>query len=340
MSYGRISDLNGLPELIVQKAGEDALRWVLDQQSIPFELLEEPDAIILMKDMLALYRSAGEVTGLRSFGLEAGQGLDISDYGAMGNFVLQAPSLKDAFLRFQRALPFYESGSRLTLQETGAEFIVGYENIYQNLVGFRNMGDMTLRIIEGTVRGYLGNDWRPNRVATCGKKGRWEQDYEDAFIAPTAFREDRLALVLDRGLVEENAAHGLIGPGELVSFADIKRMGQKLPDDFVASVAMIIEMNLTDQRATLEQTAKKLALGPRTLQRRLGEYGFNYRQLVDRCRMSRACDLLSGSAANVEDISREVGYSCTPHFTRAFSRVHDITPSEFRMTHQHKLSAA
>ena len=141
VSYGRISDLNGLPELIVQKAGQDALRWVLDQQSIPVELLEEPDAIILMKDMIALYRSAGEVTGLRSFGLKAGQGLNISDYGAMGNFILQAPSLKEGLLRFQSALPFYESGSWLTLQETDAEFIIGYENVYQNIAGFRNAGD-------------------------------------------------------------------------------------------------------------------------------------------------------------------------------------------------------
>jgi AraC-like DNA-binding protein len=117
-------------------------------------------------------------------------------------------------------------------------------------------------------------------------------------------------------------------------------MGQKLPDDFAASVARIIEMNLADQRVNLEQTAKKLSLGPRTVQRRLGEYGLSYRQLVDRCRMSRACDLLSGSVVGVEDISREVGYSCAPHFTRAFLRVYNITPSEFRMTHQHQSCAA
>ena len=88
VSYGRISDLNGLPELIVQNAGADALRWALDQQSIPVKLLEQPDAVLLLKDIIALYRSAAEVSGIRSFGLEVARGLDLSDYGAMGNFIL------------------------------------------------------------------------------------------------------------------------------------------------------------------------------------------------------------------------------------------------------------
>ena len=139
----------------------------------------------------------------------------------------------------------------------------------------------------------------------------------------------------DRGQVDLVAAHRSLRPGELVALADIKRLGQNLPDDFVGSVAMVVGMNLADQRVNLEQTAKKLSLGPRTLQRRLDDHGLNYRQLVDRCRMSRACDLLSGTASNVEHISREVGYSTTSHFTRAFLRVHDITPSEYRKTQQH-----
>ena len=85
VGFGRVSDLNGLPELIVQKAGKDALYTILGQQSIPIELLEQPDAILLMKDLISLYRGAAEVTAVRSFGLDAARGLDLRDYASMGN---------------------------------------------------------------------------------------------------------------------------------------------------------------------------------------------------------------------------------------------------------------
>lgn len=333
LGYGRVSDLNGLPELIVQQGGTDALHYVLGLQSIPLDLLAKPNSILQMRDIIALYQGAAEVTSIRSFGLDAARGLDLRNYDAMGNYLIQAPTLKQALLRFQRSLPFYEDGSKLTLRMTGEEFIVSYENIYQNCIGYRHAGDMTLRIVEGVIRNYLGEDWQPRRVAICCEKGRWEQDYVDAFDAPITFREDSIALVFDRRLAEETAANSLIEPGELVSFADIRRLGQNLPDNFVTRVATIVGMNLTEQSVNLEHTAEKLSLGPRTVQRRLDRYGLSYRQLVDRCRMSRACDLLSGSAATVEHIGHEVGYTATSHFSRAFLRVHGVTPSEFRKAH-------
>ncbi len=339
LTYGRIRDLNGLPELVVQKAGENALYDVFARQSLSIELLDDSDAIIPMKDLISLYRNAAEVCAIRSFGLEAAKDVHIDDYGAFGGFMTQAPTLRRAFLRLQKTLPFYESGSRVTLQESGKEFIVGYENIHQNMVGFRHAGDMTIRLIEGLIRCYLGEDWHPRRVLACCTKGFWEQDYEDAFAASVEFRADKVALVLDRELVDQEKHKRDVALGKLVGLADIQRLGQDLPVDFVGAVAKIIEMRLPIGKVNLEDTAKALVLGPRTLQRRLNDHGLSYRYLVEWCRMRRARELLSGTEESIERISRELGYSTTSHFTRAFSRVYDVTPTEFRMTRSPELYA-
>jgi AraC-like DNA-binding protein len=339
LTYGRIRDLNGLPELVVQKAGEDALQDVFARQSLSTELLKDPQAVIPMKDLILLYCNAAEVCAIRSFGLEAAKDVKFDDYGAFGGFVTQAPTLRRALLRLQKVLPFYESGSRVTLQEFGNEFIVSYENIYQNMVGFRHAGDMTIRLIEGLIRYYLGENWHPLRVVTCCAKGIWEQDYEDAFASPAQFRAEKIALVLDREYVDQEKHQRDVALGELVGFADIVRHGQDLPDDFVGAVAKIIEMRLPTGKISLEDTADTMVLGPRTLQRRLDDHGVSYRYLVKWCRMRRARELLSGTEERIERISRELGYSTTSHFTRAFSIVYDVTPTEFRKTQPPELGS-
>ncbi len=332
VNFGRISDLNGLPELIVHHAGDEGLFEAFARQSLPLELLDTPEALIPMRDLIALYRNAADVSAIRSFGLDAAQDLDISTYPIIGPFILQAPSLRQALVRFQKALPYYENGSRLTLQESGNEFIVGYENIYQNMVGFRHAGDMTIRIIQAVIRAFAGSLWQPRRVLTCYPKGPWEQDFEEAFSSPIEFRENMIALVLERDLVDSATNDRETQQGELVCFADLRRFGQDLPIDFPGIVANLVDSELPTGLISLDGISARLALGPRTVQRRLDECGLNFRNLVTRCRMKRARELLSEADASVELVSLELGYSSVSHFTRAFSKDHGIGPSEFRQT--------
>ena len=98
VSYGRVSDLSGLPDVILSHAGEEGLERALSRQSLSPEILEHPDAVIPMKDLIALYRNASEICAIRSIGLDAVQGLRPCDYGPMGSFVGQASTLRRAFL--------------------------------------------------------------------------------------------------------------------------------------------------------------------------------------------------------------------------------------------------
>lgn len=332
-SFGRIRDLNGLPELIVHLAGDDGLENAFARQSLPLELLDTPEAIIPMRDLIALYRNAAEVCGMRSFGLAAAVGIEFENYGAWGNFIVQAPTLRQALRRFQIALPYYETGSRLTMREFGDEFVIGYENTYQNLSGYRHAGDMVLRVIEALIRDYLGTHWIPLKVSICGIPGPWEQDYEDAFSAAVAFSDDGLELVVDRELVDQSRKSAEAGLGEFVSIADLQRVGTDLPTDFLDGVAHLISLRLPAGGFGLEDIAESLALGPRTVQRRLEEYGMNYRALVTKCRMQRARELLTGTQANIEQVGRELGYSGISQFTRAFINAHGVPPSKFQHMH-------
>lgn len=330
MTFGRVSDLNGLPELILAQGGEKALHRTLERQSLPREILDCADAIIPMKDIIGLYRHAAEVSGIRSFGLVATGCIDLREYGILADFILQASTLKGAIARFQAGLPYYESGSAISVHFTENDCVIGYENLFQSVVGFRHAGDMTLRILEAIIRAYLGTDWHPIRVNLPSPKGAWEQDYEDVFEAPVSFSSDHLGFVLDRDQFENAKASEQYHCPSILVLEDLHQLGHELPNDFVGSVARILAMHLVDGKLGLDQTANRLAIGPRTLQRRLDEYGISFRELLERVRMNRACELLRGSNATVATISKELGYSATSHFSRAFSRVFEVPPSHFR----------
>ncbi len=63
----------------------------------------------------------------------------------------------------------------------------------------------------------------------------------------------------------------------------------------------------------------------------LGTTVFGY---LTSCRMQLACELLDNSNLTMSQIGAELGYSERTHFTRAFSRHFNMSPSQYRLAHQ------
>ena len=331
IEFGRVADLGGLPDLLRSKAGQEGLDRAFHNQGMPVELLDTPNAVVPMRDLIALYQRAAEIAGMRSFGLEASKRIDVAGLGPAGQYVMQARDLVEALKRFSVALPYHESGSRLDIETWRNELRVGYWNVHQERIGWRHTGDFTLCVIVGVISHYLGDDWTPKRIETCYAKGLWEQDLEDHFGAPVLCGRDRISVVIDRDTVKTSGKARATELGPRVTIDDLRRLGDTMPMTFPEIVTDTISRRLFLGTSDLEGAAATLGLGPRTLRRRLGEHSLNYRELLSRCRMRRARDLLLESDATIRKIAQEVGYASTPQFTRAFKQRFGTTPQEFRV---------
>ena len=84
----------------------------------------------------------------------------------------------------------------------------------------------------------------------------------------------------------------------------------------------------------LSDIAASLAMGPRTLQRRLSDRGRTYQALVDEARRQLAQQLVSGSRYTLSEIAFLTGFSEQSAFTRAFKRWSGQTPGAYRMASQ------
>ncbi|MGW4121944.1 helix-turn-helix domain-containing protein [Nocardia sp. NPDC004711] len=80
----------------------------------------------------------------------------------------------------------------------------------------------------------------------------------------------------------------------------------------------------------LDQVAARLAVSPRTLQRRLQELGTSWRAEVDTVRHEHASDLLRGTDLPMYAIAARLGYTDPRALRRAFRRQAGQSPDEFR----------
>lgn len=82
---------------------------------------------------------------------------------------------------------------------------------------------------------------------------------------------------------------------------------------------------------SLEEVAQRVAISPRHLQRVFPEVcGLGFRAYVTRIRMCHAANLLATTDLPVNEVGRRVGYAEAGQFSKAFKRIHHVSPSQAR----------
>src|SRR5262249_31540345 len=95
-------------------------------------------------------------------------------------------------------------------------------------------------------------------------------------------------------------------------------------------VRRILAAPAPDTEMSLEVVSRRLAMAPRTLQRRLAAEGTSFDALRDATLKEAAKVFLADPSISVGEVGLLFGYSEPGAFHRAFKRWHDITPQAFR----------
>lgn len=80
----------------------------------------------------------------------------------------------------------------------------------------------------------------------------------------------------------------------------------------------------------IEEAAATLAMGERTLRRRLAQENTTYKQVVLDFRMELASSYLRGNEITIQEIAFVTGYADPSNFHRTFSRYRGMTPNAYR----------
>ena len=100
--------------------------------------------------------------------------------------------------------------------------------------------------------------------------------------------------------------------------------------DLLAEIRRVVVEGLASGPPSLEQVARTLGTGHRTLQRRLQHHGTSYRDLLDELRFQQCRRLLLDDGLTIDHVSSMLGFSEARAFRRAVRRWSGLSPRGLR----------
>ncbi|MFI1098042.1 AraC family transcriptional regulator ligand-binding domain-containing protein [Streptomyces sp. NPDC020917] len=270
------------------------------------------------------YRLWGAVvarSGRRDAGLHAATGyrpgmLDLFDY-----LLSTAATLGEGLAHASANVHLVSSNSLLTTEECGDEITVTYAVRHgdEELRGV--VAEFALAVVTAQLRHTTGTAFSPLRVSFAHRAPSRADGYRAAFgSAQIEFGAGQDALTLHRGdlerpLVTADPALAAIIRRTAAALSAPHQAGTPA----VPGLREVIAGQLPDGRPSLAEAARRLAVSPRTLQRRLGESGTTWRAELDAVRRDQAAGL-HPSETGPQARAARLGFAESRSLRRAMNR--------------------
>ena len=180
-------------------------------------------------------------------------------------------------------------------------------------------------------RQLTGVDIRPREVRFVHAAPADTSPHAALFRCPVRFGCPAPEIVF----ASEDLAHAVTtaNPGvERVLERHMNDLIERLPrnDSFVERVRAVVARTMGRGPLTVAAIARELHASPRTLQRRLGDHGTTYGEVLDACRRELAQRLIAEGRESVTEIAFLLGFSDVSGFSRMYKRWTGVTPSHAR----------
>lgn len=299
---------------------------------LPPEAMLRADALLQEELYPALVRFAIERTGDAAIGLGYGRSLQLSDLGLIGYAAGAQPTVAEGISLFARYYDGMSSLSRLAVEDEGGRYFLRVM-LEPGLPDY-----MTWFLSEAIISAVLQNMARFN-VPLGGVNAHFSyarpphaRRYE-ALDVTCYFSRDTTGITVPQQLLVLGLSEG--GPVaqwpdalELVTGGGWHTLDQSALEGRLES---IVRSSLP-VIPSLESVAQRLGLSPRKLQRQLEQYGLQFRTLVGDIRVREASVRLQRAELTVREVAEQTGFADSASFTRAFKRVFDVTPGQYRKT--------
>jgi AraC-like DNA-binding protein len=324
-----LSAATGLIEAIEEAGGDPD--QVLRSVGLERSVFASPDGFVACADFTRILEEAARTTGDDCFGLHFGAAYDPKDLGPLTYVALNSPTIADGFTNIGRYLRVHNEAAHVSLGTEGRLAYVRHRLVHLPIETHRQHNECSVTVGLNMLRLMVGSRWAPLEVQFAHEAPRQTSEHGRIFGAPVSFGCAVNAFVVERAFLERQipAADERLYP-VLQRYLDgvLKEMPRE--DALLASVRSIVGESIRDGAPTLTRVARKVAMAPRTLQRRLREHGVDFKALVDDTRRRFALSYLRDPKNTFTDIAYLLGYSEVSAFNRAFKRWTGSTPSDYR----------
>lgn len=296
--------------------------------------LGDREASVPLSQYLAGVEEAVQNNAIPDLGFRVGEHTTPLEHGVLGYALLSSPTLRDCMQRYVRfqylqgpllTISFSESGTTAELKATPRrgrwhmsplalryivqEWLVGW-NQWCQIIG------RTGSFFEHVRLGYPSNEQRRNYEDHLGCTVSFDNAETTAI-----FSSKRLNLPLEYA-DESIAALCNVQCERLLEVLNLRA-------GLVAEIHRQL-VNRPGQVPNMDDMAKSLYIGTRTLRRRLKDEKTSYQQVVAEFRVAMAKRYLGETTLPANEVAILVGYSDPANFYRTFRRETGQTPKQYR----------
>jgi AraC-like DNA-binding protein len=300
---------------------------LLAEAGFDLKNLDGPDTRCPLANTGHLWRIAVAATGDPAFGVKVANHYKHTSFHALGYGTSASSTLKEAFERVQRYCHVVSDAVDYQFFRRGSE----YHFIIEPAI------DIAVEAIDALVSTYLrmcrsliGSQYSPLSIELRRARPAIIDDYERLWRAPLRFGAEQNRLIFDSDSIERLLDTGnpeLAQQSDVISSRYLARIERY---NIVARVREVLTQRLQDSEPSQEDVAEILNVSARTLQRKLGDSGTTFKEILDETRHALALAYLSTPQHSVNEITYLLGFSCSSSFTRAFRRWTGLSPSDWR----------
>jgi AraC-like DNA-binding protein len=314
-----IETAGGNPEQVVRAAG------------LSRATMSKPDGFIPCARFARLLDEAARVTRDDCFGLHFGERFNPKDVGPLAYVLINSPTIETGLQNAARYLRVHNQAAKVSFGVDGRFAYARHVLADPAIEAPRQHNEYSMAVALNMIRLMAGSGWAPVEAQFAHPAPAQHSEHVRVFGAPVSFGHAANAFVIEREFLDRQvpAADPRLYP-ILRRYLD-KVLAEVPPeDDLLASVRRAVAESMRQGGPSLTKVGKRVAMGPRTLQRRLKDHGIEFKALVDETRRLFALAYLRDPGQTLVEIAYLLGYSEVSAFNRAFRRWTGSTPSAYR----------
>jgi AraC-like DNA-binding protein len=304
---------------------------ILEAAGLDRATILDPDARIPLEKSDAFWKKAYELSHDPNLALHAIEVLPFGAYRVIDFMATCAPTIGAAFAKVSDYFPIIHSVVRLPYVVGAREVTFASEAPSRPSTITRPYAEYVLAAVFLRVRLATAQRFPLLRVEFSQPRPDDISEHERIFECPVRFGAEACQLVIARDVWDTprtNSDAGLFAVLE----SHARMLLEQLPSapDIVGRVREAIESELRGGNPNLDSIARRLAMSPRTLQRRLRDQGVVFNDLLDTMRFRAAKSYLAQGDVAGAEVAFLLGFAEQSSFNRAFKRWSGRTPTDYR----------
>ena len=309
-----------------------AARALLEEVGLNSTPLSDPEVRVPQAAYNQLWEKVEARSGDPDLGLHVAEALDLDAFHVVGHLAARSPTFGAALERIAKYSRILHDAGRVEVETRD-----GLAWIYPGCRGLRHgvprpVSESSAASVVLLGRQLTRSHFSPVEVHFRHAEPPSLREHQRIFGVRPSFDHLQNAVAFEPSVL----ALPIRTDGQgLLTYLDAyaAEVLAKLPpdeEDFGAQVLRLILGSFGSGEIEAAAIAKRLAMHPRTLQRRLEELGTSFQSLYDEARRSLAERYLSEDRLAIGEIAFLLGYSDPSNFHRAFRRWTGRTPAQFR----------